>query len=622
MAARAMTRPSHAVLVAIAFSLAGAPVAGSGDTGRDPRIVNGLPTQQRPTTGALLVGNPGTFLFGICTATLVGCQHVVTAAHCVCDGFDFATCGTPDPTQYHVYLQHAGVLPVSAISVNPNYSFATAGDVAVLTLASGLTGIRPTPINTTADPGAGMSGTIAGYGVTGGGFDDFGLLRQGMVTVSSCGGAVPEPAHVCWTFADPVGPPGTDSNTCFGDSGGPLVVNFGGGDVLGGVTSGITSADCAPTHVSFDTNVYQNRTYIQSVGGGDLLTTSCGGITQVGDAGTVMTAMRFDGLPAMAVACRNEVTKSYMAYVKAKLQAMEKCIDGVNRGSIAGPCPDTPTAEKIARAAEKIDAAKLGLRCTPSVIWTIYKANGCAGATDASGLRTCVLNAGDTAVTDLLDVEYADAAPSGPIADGGLLSCQTALAKTAGRYGIGRLKILTKCRSSEDRGTVAECPDIVTQSKLARLALKVEPAIAVRCTDEQIATLNGSGAFGDGCSAADSVATIASCEVAKHDVETNGLLALLDSMGTKRRTAFNVPGSTARLRATVNGIDAGANDVDLYLRQGAPPTTALYDAKSSNSGMYEGIDLASPSPGTWYVLVQAYSGANLPFQLTITTFGP
>src|SRR3989442_9746062 len=151
-----MTPRGHAVLVAIAVSLAGGWAASSADSGREPHIVNGVPTQQRPTTGALLLGDPSTLLFGTCSGTLVGCQHVVTAAHCVCDGGDFAGCGTPDPAQYRVYLQHAVVLPVSAISVNPDYSFATAGDVAVLTLASPLTGIHPTPIDTSGDPTPGM----------------------------------------------------------------------------------------------------------------------------------------------------------------------------------------------------------------------------------------------------------------------------------------------------------------------------------------------------------------------------------------------------------------------------------------------------------------------------------
>ncbi|HYV57551.1 MAG TPA: trypsin-like serine protease, partial [Candidatus Nitrosopolaris sp.] len=95
----------------------------------DPRIVNGLPTQQRPTTAVLLVRNAAfTTFFGICSATLVGCQHVITAGHCVCNGSTFATCVTPsppNPADFAIYLQHVGLLTVSAIDVNPAYEAAT-----------------------------------------------------------------------------------------------------------------------------------------------------------------------------------------------------------------------------------------------------------------------------------------------------------------------------------------------------------------------------------------------------------------------------------------------------------------------------------------------------------------
>ena len=64
-----MTPRAHAVLVAIALSLAGGRVASSADTGREPHIVNGVPTQQRPTTGALLLGDPSILLFGTCSGT-------------------------------------------------------------------------------------------------------------------------------------------------------------------------------------------------------------------------------------------------------------------------------------------------------------------------------------------------------------------------------------------------------------------------------------------------------------------------------------------------------------------------------------------------------------------------
>ncbi|HSV08113.1 MAG TPA: trypsin-like serine protease, partial [Candidatus Binatus sp.] len=149
-----------------------------------------------PTTAVLLVRNATfTTFIGICSATLVGCQHVVTAGHCVCNPSDFATCGTPNPDDFAIYLQHVGLLrllTVSGINVNPAYD-GTSNDVSVLTLSAPVTGVRPSKINTTGNPTVGMAGTIAGYGVTDGPSDDFGILRQGSVVISSCGGFFPSP---------------------------------------------------------------------------------------------------------------------------------------------------------------------------------------------------------------------------------------------------------------------------------------------------------------------------------------------------------------------------------------------------------------------------------------------
>jgi hypothetical protein len=465
-----------------------------------------------------------------------------------------------------------------------------------------------------------MAGTIVGFGVTDGALDDFGILREGSVTISSCDGFFPEPALVCWTFAAPLGPPGTDSDTCFGDSGGPLFVDFGGGQVLAGVTVSGTDANCRPTDVSDDTNVFQNRTFIQSIAGTDLSSTSCGAITQVGDAGTVVTTRRFDGVSDEARICRRTLRKQYAAYTSARLKLLRACLDGVDKGRITPPCPDPETATRVARAAAKVDPAILERDCPTSVVPTILSAGVCAGAADANDLASCVLAAGDARVANLLDVEYADAAPSTPIIDTDLRTCQATISRAAAAYGVSRLKTLTSCQASEDRGSVTSCPDASTSTRLARAAAKVEPTIATRCTNAQVQALDAAGSFGDGCAGASTVAGLATCEIAAHDTETDALLGLLGDGSAERLVPFVVPAGAVRLRATLNGVDAGANDLDLYLKQGAPPTTASFDARSDNNGVYESIDLATPASGTWYALVQPFNGANVPFQLTITSF--
>ncbi|MBI4821901.1 MAG: S1 family peptidase [Deltaproteobacteria bacterium] len=249
--------------------------------GRSP-IVNGLDTQAFASVGALLLGATQGSASLQCSGTLIGCSTFLTAAHCVeVDS---------NPSHYFVYLQHAGVFAVQSISSHPSYWFPTA-DVAVLELATQVTGIPPALINT-IDPAAHIPslGTIVGFGQTAGFAGDYGIKRAGEISTRSCGGAVPgtDTELVCWRYDSTVGPAGQDSNTCHGDSGGPLFMNFGAGEVVAGITSGGTSADCLPTDDSYDSNVYTYRSFVQTQLGAD--STSVCALTPVGTgASTVDT---------------------------------------------------------------------------------------------------------------------------------------------------------------------------------------------------------------------------------------------------------------------------------------------------------------------------------------------
>jgi len=259
-----------------------------------PYIVNGLPTQQYAPVGALLLGPDPAHADSLCTGTLIGCQTFLTAAHCVCPGTG-AQCQpptAPDPARHWVYLPHAGVVAVESIRVRQDYAFPVA-DVALVRLATPVNGVRPAEINAVAAPPEGTPGTIVGFGRSGGASFDYGLKRFGAVTTSACPFPVSGTTSVCWTFDAPLGPAGGDSNTCNGDSGGPLFVDWGGGPVVAGVTSGGTSNDCLPTDRSYDANVFAYRNWITTQGGTDLDFASCGALPPVGDAPT--TAFEWPG---------------------------------------------------------------------------------------------------------------------------------------------------------------------------------------------------------------------------------------------------------------------------------------------------------------------------------------
>src|SRR5689334_17721200 len=101
-------------------------------------IVNGLETADFPAVGALLSpSNPDRAQL-VCSGTLIGCHTFLTAGHCVEGSV---------PGSFVVYLQHVGFVGVSAIAMHPSYDYPV-GDVAVLTLATPVTGVRPASIDT------------------------------------------------------------------------------------------------------------------------------------------------------------------------------------------------------------------------------------------------------------------------------------------------------------------------------------------------------------------------------------------------------------------------------------------------------------------------------------------
>jgi hypothetical protein len=276
--------------LALASILASSPAAWAASSPSKPLliqepIVNGLLTSDFPSVGLFVAGE------GTCTGTLIGCQTVLTAAHCVCEDaagnlLPGPQCrNRPDllnPSGMRVFFQHAGLFQVSSVTVNPDFLFQEKGDLAILHLASPVTGIAPTAINTAGRPPFGTPGLIAGFGTTRRSLGDVGLKRAGQVMTGPCASDVNGSRHVCWSFTQPVGAPGVDSDTCGGDSGGPLFIDAGAGLILAGVTSGGNSTECIPPDESWDADVFVERAWIQSQAAGDLGTQACGGLPAAG----------------------------------------------------------------------------------------------------------------------------------------------------------------------------------------------------------------------------------------------------------------------------------------------------------------------------------------------------
>ncbi|HEX4962629.1 MAG TPA: trypsin-like serine protease [Thermoanaerobaculia bacterium] len=249
------------------------------------KITNGVTDTLHPTVGLFITD-------GECSATLIGCQTVLTAAHCICgDHLGGPACAArPDlvtPTGKFVFFQHAGLFAVSSVAVDPAYNaHSGVSDVAILHLAAQVTNIAPSPLNRIGSPPLGLPGEIVGYGSTQTESTDDGIKRRGFVTTAACDPAAA--GFVCWNFKRPLGAPGTNSDTCFGDSGGPLFLSLGGRTVLAGVTSSGTNSECAPVDNSFDDDVFSDLAWIDSQGGADLSATTCGPGPQIGGPGTTV----------------------------------------------------------------------------------------------------------------------------------------------------------------------------------------------------------------------------------------------------------------------------------------------------------------------------------------------
>ncbi len=79
---------------------------------------------------------------------------------------------------------------------------------------------------------------------------------------------------------------------------------------------------------------------------------------------------------------------------------------------------------------------------------------------------------------------------------------------------------------------------------------------------------------------------------------------LSDVTAGEKYYKIDVPSGQTKLQISISG---GTGDCDLYVKQGALPTTASYDYRPFLSGNNESVSVDNPTAGTWYIMLRAYS---------------
>lgn len=74
--------------------------------------------------------------------------------------------------------------------------------------------------------------------------------------------------------------------------------------------------------------------------------------------------------------------------------------------------------------------------------------------------------------------------------------------------------------------------------------------------------------------------------------------------GSETYFSIEIPAGATDLSFQISG---GSGDADLYVRFGAEPTLSSYDCRPWANGNAESCPFASPSAGTYYVMIQGYS---------------
>jgi hypothetical protein len=225
--------------------------------------------------------------------------------------------------------------------------------------------------------------------------------------------------------------------------------------------------------------------------------------------------------------CQEAIAKAGRVYLKKDLKAVQKCLKAMHKGSLTGDpalvcvgdastLPTDPSTNLKLSGAQAKASAAIAAACTDASVAPLRLCAATLG-----GLQTCLTAAHRQRVGDAVASEYGTVAPN---VDAGVRACQNAIAGAARKFLVAAASAGQKCLNARNQdcmignaaasclgsvvaGTYVPPSDAKTAEKVATAEAKLRAKILAKCTDAQVAALDGCGT--------DS-ATAADCTVCTH----------------------------------------------------------------------------------------------------------
>ena len=156
------------------------------------------------------------------------------------------------------------------------------------------------------------------------------------------------------------------------------------------------------------------------------------------------------------------------------------------------------------------------------------------------------------------------------------------------------------------QGTSMAAPHVAGVAALMQSAKVQTPATVESQLKSTARALPGTCSGGCGAGIVNASAAIDAALGTASNVLSNGVTVtgLSASTGNSLNYTMSVPSGASNLKFVISG---GTGDADLYVKFGSAPTDSSYDCRPYLSGNSETCSFTTPSAGTWYVRVKAYS---------------